>query len=82
VDERLRSAALAEDWAAWARGWETLDEGPVAELLAAAQDGQPVRLTLCGERASASFEPAARGLLQRLRGRWAPPAVAPVLERL
>lgn len=50
VDDRLRAPALAEDWAAWAEAWAALDAGPVSALLAAAEAGTPVQLTLCGER--------------------------------
>ncbi len=82
IDERLRGPALAGDWAAWARAWETLDEGPLADLLAAAQRGEAVGLTLCGERSWARFEPAAVGLLQRLRRHWSAPATAAVLASL
>jgi hypothetical protein len=81
VDERLRGPALAADWAAWARAWETLDEGPLAELLEAAHRGDEVQLTLCGERSWARFEPVA-GWLQRLRRRWSPPEPAAVLASL
>ncbi len=82
VDKRLRSAALADDWAAWYKAWQTLDEGPVRELLAAAEAGNAVRLTLCGERAWSAFEPAPRGLLQRLRTLMKPPTVVALLESL
>jgi hypothetical protein len=82
VDARLRAPALAEDWAAWVKAWDTLDAGPLRELLSAAESGQPCRLTLCGERSSASFESASRGLLQRLRSIWSPPAMTSLLESL
>jgi hypothetical protein len=82
IDERLRSPALADDWAAWCKAWETLDAGPLAELLAQARHGGPLRLTLCGERAWAAFEPAPSGLLRRLRGLWSTPAMLPLLESL
>jgi hypothetical protein len=67
LDDRLRAPALADDWAAWCKAWDTLDRGPLAQLLAAAQAGQPARLTLCGERSSATWAAAPRSLLQRLR---------------
>ncbi|MBK6787633.1 MAG: hypothetical protein IPG77_08235 [Betaproteobacteria bacterium] len=37
ADERLRAPALNDDWAASARAWETLDEGPLTELLKRAE---------------------------------------------
>lgn len=67
LDDRLRAPALADDWAAWCKAWDTLDSGPLAQLLAAAQAGQPARLTLCGERSSATWAAAPRSLRQRLR---------------
>jgi hypothetical protein len=82
VDERLRSPALADDWPAWCRAWETLDAGPLAALRRQADSGQPVALTLCGERAWARFESAPRSLLQRLRGLWTRSAPFTVLETL
>jgi hypothetical protein len=59
VEERLRRAALGEDWAAWVKAWDVLDGELAAE--------PPVRLTLCGERSAACFERAPAGLGQRLR---------------
>jgi hypothetical protein len=82
VDERLRGPALAEDWAAWVRAWETLDAGPLAALLAAAQRGQPVTLTLCGERVAVTCTAARAGVAGRWRALWSRPAVAPLLETL
>lgn len=82
LDSRLRDPTLNGDWAAWSKAWETLDEGPLAELLDPSHAGAPQRLTLCGERAWAAFEPAAPKLRQRLRSFWSPPAVAPLLAGL
>ncbi|MBP9910566.1 MAG: hypothetical protein KBF65_14355 [Rubrivivax sp.] len=82
VDERLRAPALNDDWAAWARAWETLDEGPLAELLKRAEQGRPVRLTLCGERSGVAFEAAPQRWTQRLRSLWSAPRVRDILEPL
>lgn len=86
VDDRLRAPALAEDWAGWCKAWETLDAGPMADLLAAAKTGQPVQITLCGERASATFESSPRSLwgdmLRSVKSRFAAPAWLPLLESL
>jgi hypothetical protein len=82
VDERLRAPAVADDWAAWVKAWQTLDAGPLAALNTAAQGGQAVQLTLCGERASATWASAPRSLLAKLRSAVSRPAVWPVLERL
>jgi hypothetical protein len=82
TDARLRAPALADDWAAWVKAWDTLDAGPLADLLQRAERGEPARLTLCGERSAATFEPLPRSLLQRARGLFAAPAVQPLLESL
>jgi hypothetical protein len=58
LDERLRASAFADDAAAWRDGWAALDASLVAS--------PPQRLTLCGERASVTFEPAPRSWTQRL----------------
>jgi hypothetical protein len=62
----LRASALREDWQAWAQAWQALDAGACADLLAAVRQGQPTRLTLCGERCAQEFDDAPRGLLERL----------------
>ena len=86
VDERLRGAALAEDWAAWSTAWETLDAGPLAALRAKADAGQAAALTLCGERAWVRYEAAPRSLglqlRQGLRSLWSRTAPHAVLETL
>jgi hypothetical protein len=75
VDERLRAPALAEDWAAWVKAWETLDAGPLAELQAALARGGAPRLTLCGERSAATLAPGSAPAWRRrftLRRRVSP----------
>lgn len=74
TDDRLRQAALAEDWALWAGAWKQLD----ADLAAA----PPARLTLCGERAAASFDLGARGLWARLGALRGPARLHELLESL
>lgn len=66
VDDRLRAPALAEDWAAWAEAWHALDAGPIGHVLQALDNGQPVRITLCGERHAQTFAPADRPWWRRL----------------
>jgi hypothetical protein len=82
LDERLRGPALNDDWAAWARAWEALDAGPLAGLLAQVQRGEPLRLTLCGERSGVVFESAPRGWARRLRALWSAPSPQHFLEPL
>lgn len=74
LDDRLRTPALAEDWAGWARAWQTLDDGPIAAL----GDGA---LTLCGERGSVRLLRRG-GAWRRLRAWIAPPDPVALLETL
>lgn len=80
VADGLRGPALGSDWPAWAEAWRALDAGAVQQALAAARDGQPVTLTLCGERRAQRFEPQPLKLWSRLKP--PSPAVAPILESL
>lgn len=83
VDDRLREPALSADADAWAARWRELDAQVLPALLDAAKQGQPVTLTLCGERqartwTSCESAPWWRRAVNRLR----PPAVAAVLDTL
>lgn len=82
VDDSLRAPLLAEDWAAWADAWRALDRGALAGLLAAARDGSPVALTLCGERNAHRFEPLPQSLWQKLGSRFNTPEPHGLLEAL
>ncbi|MDQ7743344.1 phosphoglycerate mutase [Hydrogenophaga pseudoflava] len=66
MPDALRQAALRGDWSAWTVAWQALDAGEIASLLAAAQRGEPVTLTLCGERHARSWTTAPTGALTRL----------------
>ena len=66
IDERLREPLLAGDWAGWAEAWAALDAGPIAALLSRAKAGEPVQLTLSGERWAQTYAMPARSGLQRL----------------
>lgn len=74
VDPSLRRAALAGDGAAWQNAWRALDAGPIAALLARADSGGPLALTLCGERSALRFESSSTPATpwQRLRRALAP----------
>jgi hypothetical protein len=80
VDDRLRAPLLASDWAAWAEAWRSLDDGPLAALLAQAARGDDVVLTLCGERHAQRYARAARPWWQRLTQRKG--EIAAALEAL
>lgn len=61
LPDALRQAALRADWAAWQTAWETLDTGDIQALLQAARRGEPVALTLCGERSAQRWVSAPTG---------------------
>ena len=82
VANSLRAPLLAQDWSGWADAWRALDAGPLAALLAAAQAGNAVSLTLCGERSAQRFEAAPRSLWQRVGSRWSATEPHTVLEAL
>ncbi len=73
IDARLREPLINEDWAAWAEAWAQLDAGPLRELLQRAEAGQPVELTLCGERFARHYRPQARSGLSQLWHKLAAP---------
>jgi hypothetical protein len=76
VDQRLRGPALASDWFAWQAAWLALDAGPLATLRASPERAQ---LTLCGERAAATWSLAPAPWWRRWQ---APHAAWPRLEAL
>ena len=82
LNDSLREPLLAEDWAAWALAWRALDAGGVAACLAAARAGEPVTLTLCGDRGAHRFESLPQGLWQRVSTRWKTSEPHTVLEAL
>lgn len=66
MPDTLRQAALRADWSGWQRAWQALDAGEIAALLAAAQRGEPVTLTLCGERHARRWTTAPAGAFARI----------------
>ncbi len=79
VDDRLRRAALGEDWAAWAEAWYSLDAGPIARLLDTDDDSM---LTLAGERHAQPFTLRHASAWQRVRALWQRAPAYRVLEAL
>ena len=63
----LREAALRDDAAAWTAAWSELDAREGERLLAALARREPVRLTLCGERAALSLCSARPSFTQKLQ---------------
>ena len=82
LDLSLRASALRQDWAAWAQAWQHLDATRIDALLGALQRGEPVRLTLCGERAWQAFEAVPQGLFQRISGIFGTKPASMRLEQL
>ncbi|MBT2303557.1 hypothetical protein J7E70_24220 [Variovorax paradoxus] len=82
VADALRAPALRDDAAAWSAAWTALDEGPVAELLAACTDGADVSLTLCGDRGAQRFGVQQRGLARWARSLFQRESAPAVLEAL
>jgi hypothetical protein len=82
IDDRLRAGALAEDWSAWAEGWQALDAGPLRSLAdAVVTPGEPGRVSLCGERYARTWQPATRPWWKALVGARGP-TVAAALDAL
>lgn len=94
LDLRLRSPLLGDDMPAWVAAWQSVDDSLLAQAVQALDDGQPVRLTLCGDRMARTWQAPAspaehagglQGWWQRWRGaRKSPeaPALADVLSAL
>jgi hypothetical protein len=66
MPETLRQAALRADWVAWKTAWTALDAAEIGGLLDAAQRGETVTLTLCGERHARTWTTAPFGAFARL----------------
>lgn len=62
--DALRAPLLAEDGPAWLAAWQALDAEVMAEVHRAVAAGEPVRLTLAGERQAITLQamPRAQGL--------------------
>lgn len=82
IDERLRAPLLAEAWAEWADAWGEIDAGPIAELEERAARGEPVSLTLAGERFARRFDAVPRRGWQNLARRLRRVDAAAVLQML
>ncbi|MDB5870971.1 MAG: hypothetical protein JWQ07_413, partial [Ramlibacter sp.] len=83
VATTLRDAALRADWRAWAAAWQALDSSECAHLVQEQSHGQPVILTLCGERSAQTWASSAgNGMLRRLSGLFARNQATAQLETL
>jgi len=70
MPEALRQAAVRGDWAAWQSAWAELDATDLRALRDAARRGEPVVLTLCGERHAQRWSSVRRGAVARLGQRF------------
>jgi len=82
VADALRDAALAGDWAAWARAWADTDAQACRQLLERLAGEPCSQLILCGERAALTFAVGTQSLWKRLRGRWSPTSLATLRDLL
>jgi len=78
----LRAPALAENWPAWVQAWQELDAAHIQPLCAAAAQGQALKITLCGERSSQSWQTQPRTLIQKVKGFFDSQPLSGVLGQL
>ena len=82
VIDTLRAFALAENWPGWTQAWQELDATHIQPLLVAVSRGEPVQLTLCGERSSQSWQSQAQPVWQKLKGFFGSQPLSELLEKL
>ncbi len=82
IVDSLRGPALRDDWPAWRAAWLALDAGPVAALEARAAKGEPVRVSLCGERSVLAWHSAPRSVSAKISSLFRPQRFPAVLEQL
>ncbi|GGH50746.1 hypothetical protein GCM10010975_03880 [Comamonas phosphati] len=68
----LRTPALQGNVPAWRKAWQQLDDSLIAQLRQRAERGEPVRLTLSGERNAVQWVNAPRGLIDKIKHIFAP----------
>lgn len=66
VPRSLAQAVFADDWTTYSEAWAQLDAEEIAALLARQRAGEPVRLTLCGERGAQTLESRKTGIFERI----------------
>jgi len=82
VVDSLRGPALAENWPAWTQAWHELDAGPIKTLLQTVGSGEPVQITLCGERHAQTWLAQPLTLLQKLKSVFGSQRPSSLLEQL
>ena len=78
----LRTPALQGNVQAWRKAWQQLDGSLIAQLQQRAERGEAIRLTLCGERHAVQWSTASRGLLDKIKGLFAPKRLPNLREML
>jgi len=78
----LAQAVFSEDWAAYAAAWQALDAGEIAQLLARQRAGDTVRLSLCGESSTQTFETRRTSLWSKFSSLFSPLRTLDVLKQL
>ena len=82
VTRALAPSAFANDWPTYTAAWAQLGANDVAQLLALQNSGKPVRISLCGESNSVTFESVPRTLFARLKGAFTPLSTTYLLKQL
>lgn len=82
MSRSLAQAAFSDDWPAYVQAWAALDASEGTRLLAQQQRGEPVRLSLCGERNALTFESAVPGIFARISNLFSQNPLVAVLEKL
>jgi len=83
VNQALRTPLLADDWTLWREAWMRLDGEVLAQWNQAVKQGEPVTLTLCGERHAQSWgTPTRTSVLKRLKDSFSTPDTAVWLQAL
>ena len=81
--QTLQTPAQNGDWQTWAKAWQALDAGPLAQWLDHIQTGGAARLTLCGPHTALTWHTAApRSLSQRLSRLLRPVSFLEVAKKL
>lgn len=82
ITHYLRDAALMDDWRSWAAAWQQLDSKECARLCKALDSGEPVSLTLCGERNAQTWAGGDSGILGRMVNLFGRKSASALLQNL
>ena len=63
----LRHATLQSDVQSWQKAWQALDSGLIADLQQRAAKGEPIKLTLCGERNAVQWQSQPRSFADKIK---------------